>query len=461
MSDDGPQIFIFTAGNAAARSHLDNSILNSIAPDLIYDNFPENDREALGTIEQEHGFFAWGAVPGPQNSNRWRRLEKGDWVLCVYDSRYQFAARVLAKFDNANCARAVWGTDPNGETWQLMYFLTEPEKTDVSLSAVVDYLGERYMGFTRISDTKLSEIRNAFGSVDDFVKQAIIEGKSVDPPITAPQHFLVRSNPDSHWDDEEGRIYRFGSTVPNYKRLMQGGKIVVDSKISGATKIIGYGEAAPAVEMDTYETEQRTNRRYEAEVKEWYPIDPPKDFTAEQLADLRALPGYNVQHAVRPITEDLFKKLTTEDNFWLFQSNPDYFDGRKALQGSSNIWWLVNQKKSLWRPGQRGVFWESGPDGGVIGLGEFVSEPQMLALDNDDLVFAKDRSRFEDEQLRIQIRVDRALEFPISREQVKNDPRLENLPVLKFANATNFPNITGGVCGLGRFSVRGSRSTES
>jgi hypothetical protein len=313
LSDSDPQIFIFTAGNAAARSHLDDSILSPVASDLVYENFPESDREALGAIDGQHGFYAWGAVPGPQNNNRWQKLEKDDWVLCVYDSGYHFAARVLGKYDNADCARAIWGSDADGQTWQLMYFVTKPIETGVSLSDVAGYLGERYMGFTRIADAKLDVIRQAFGSIDDFVEEAIIQGKSVAPISTEPQHFLVRSNPDSHWDDEEGRVYKFGSTVPNYKRLIQGGNIVVDSKISGTPKIIGYGEAAPAAETDTYETEQRTNRRYEAEVMGWHAIEPPKEFSAELLAELRMVPGYNVQHAVRPITEELFHKLIAKE----------------------------------------------------------------------------------------------------------------------------------------------------
>ena len=276
MNASRSQIFIFTAGNAAARSHLDDSILSPIESGLVYENFTDEDHEALREIEEEHGFYAWGAVPGTQNTSRWGRLEEDDWVLCVYDAKYHFAARVLAKYDNANCARAIWGSDPKGETWQLMYFMTTPVKTDVPLSAVSDYLGARYMGFTRISDSKLDDISQAFGSVDDFIEHAIIEGKMVEPPESESQYFLIRSNPDSHWGDEEGRYYRFGSTVPNYRRLMRGGKVIVDSRINGTPMIIGYGEAGTAAELDTYETEQRTNRRYEVEIRNWNAVNPPK-----------------------------------------------------------------------------------------------------------------------------------------------------------------------------------------
>src|SRR5918994_4463302 len=113
-----PQIFIFTAGNPEARQHLMDSIRNPIDLDKVFGSFPSTDREELERIREEgNGFYAWGAVPGLRNIPTWETMERGDYVLCVYDSTYGYVARVLAKYQNERFARRVWDEDEDGRTW--------------------------------------------------------------------------------------------------------------------------------------------------------------------------------------------------------------------------------------------------------------------------------------------------------------------------------------------------------
>jgi hypothetical protein len=67
-----------------------------------------------------------GRDPGLRNIPNWEFMEIGDYVMCVYGATYQYVSRLLAKHDNEDFAKAVWGRDERGRTWQLMYFLTEP-----------------------------------------------------------------------------------------------------------------------------------------------------------------------------------------------------------------------------------------------------------------------------------------------------------------------------------------------
>ncbi|MEQ8314873.1 MAG: AAA family ATPase [Gammaproteobacteria bacterium] len=313
MKEADSQIFVFTAGNSAARSHLDDSIINSVSRELVYEHFQKSLHSELSVIEQEHGFYAWGAVPGKQNTGRWERLKVSDWVLCVFDSTYKYLARIVSKYDNPECARAIWGNDPSGKTWQLMYFLTKPREIDVPLTALSSLLSERYMGFTRTSDERLDEIRELYGSIDNFINSVFVENTPVRVETLSENYFLIRSNPNSHWSDEEGKIYRFGSSVPNYRKLISGGKVVVDSKVQGSVRIIGYGKAAPAIEKEPYETEQRTNKSFETNITNWRSIEPPKVVSSELKTELSKIDGYNVQHAIRPISEELYNKLITEE----------------------------------------------------------------------------------------------------------------------------------------------------
>ena len=147
-----PQIFVFTAGNPEARQHLLDSIQNPIDKAVVLDTFAAADRKKLERIQAEgNGFYAWGAVSGLRNTPTWETMERGDYVLCVYDSTYRYVARVLAKYENERFARRVWGDDEDGKTWKYMYFLTEPIEVYQPLYEFEDYLNSSYRGFTRIA----------------------------------------------------------------------------------------------------------------------------------------------------------------------------------------------------------------------------------------------------------------------------------------------------------------------
>src|SRR5688572_33359610 len=80
MPYSGPQIFIFTAGNADAQAHLADSIESPIELDRALRTFPsEAETEIRRISESANGLYAWGAVPGQQNTPRWNQMKVGDW----------------------------------------------------------------------------------------------------------------------------------------------------------------------------------------------------------------------------------------------------------------------------------------------------------------------------------------------------------------------------------------------
>ena len=183
-----PQIFVFTAGNSEARQHLIDSIQDPIDDAKVFDSFEESRHEELRGIKDEgKGFYAWGAVPGIRNIPTWEQMERGDFVLCVYGGAYRYVARILALYDNPECAEAIWGTNESGQTWQYMYFLTEPIEVYQPLYEFEGYLHERYQGFTRISDARLEEIEEDFGSIEELIKEILEHAGEGLPPELEPQ----------------------------------------------------------------------------------------------------------------------------------------------------------------------------------------------------------------------------------------------------------------------------------
>ena len=151
-----------------------DSIENSIDEETVFGSFASAHREELERFREEgNGFYAWGAVPGVRNIPNWEVMQRSDYVLCVYANTYHYVAQVLAKYENERFARRVWGEDADGKTWKYMYFLTEPLEVHRHVSELADYLNAEYRGFTRISDTKVDEILNDFGSIDNFIHEML------------------------------------------------------------------------------------------------------------------------------------------------------------------------------------------------------------------------------------------------------------------------------------------------
>ena len=176
-----PQIFAFAIGkrDKQAQRNLANSVENSIDEQMVFASFASAQWNELECIQAEgDGFYAWGAVPGPQNLRHWKLMKPGDFVLCVSDNVYRYVARVIAKYDRRQFAKHVWGTKDDGETWQYMYFLTEPDDVTGHVFETAGYLRKGYFGFTKISDSNVRKILNDFDSIDNFIHQRLNGPKS-------------------------------------------------------------------------------------------------------------------------------------------------------------------------------------------------------------------------------------------------------------------------------------------
>ena len=311
QSAQGRNIFVFTAGDSGARAHLGKSIVQALDAHLVSALRQEPSRSELKEIaNRQGGLWAWGAVPSNRNRSFWKRMNAGDWVLCVYENTYRHAARVTFKIEDEQLARRVWGEAPEGGTWSLMYFLTRPSSMAKPVAALAKYLNNGYRGFTRISDAKTARINDVFGSVDRFVENelagnpAAVDARDNGDREGEARYFLIRSNLDSKYEDELGIRYHFTNEVPNSRRLAAGGSVVVDRKTSGGAVLLGYGELAPAKREEGH-----GKIDFVSPFIEWHGINP-RPLTPVERSALKALDGYNPQHSVHPITREVFDMLT-------------------------------------------------------------------------------------------------------------------------------------------------------
>src|SRR5437868_1100347 len=115
--ENSPQLAIVTASGPAPRAHVALSIENPVNPELVRKHFSGDLLSRVQRLNNDAGFFAWGATPGPGNERNWSRLNEGDYLLVYQSGRYTFHARVLAKDRNRDFARDLWGTDDANGTW--------------------------------------------------------------------------------------------------------------------------------------------------------------------------------------------------------------------------------------------------------------------------------------------------------------------------------------------------------
>lgn len=122
---------------------------------------------------------------------------------------------------------------------------------------------------------------------------------------------------------------------------------------------------------------------------------------------------------------------------WLFNSNPKYYDIKAAVHALRQMNWTVAQSQRQIHAGDVVYFWASGSDGGLIGRGTILTDPQMMPA-QEGPEFIRDAEKFAGEQLRVRVSIEQVLDEPIGREVLGDHPVLRELTVLKFANATNF-----------------------
>lgn len=194
---DNPNIFIFTAGDKNARKHLDDSVISSIKYSLI--NFYLDSRfisrissSSSGSSKDE--FFAWGAVEGPVNIRNWKKIQSGDYILCVFDNKYQYLSKILDKTINKELAAKIWGLNNEGKTWEYMYFFDKPVKVNIPLISLSNYMNAKYLGFTSISKEKLDKIVNDFSSIEVFFNKKLLNFKSSAKNITPKENSKTEIN---------------------------------------------------------------------------------------------------------------------------------------------------------------------------------------------------------------------------------------------------------------------------
>ena len=185
-----PLVIIQPCSGREPKRHYRETIEKPVSLDVISQHVPENDLEAFRGLHPEGTAAAWGVVPGNnrRNPNAWGRISQGDIALFTGSNRAFTRATVTHKLTSRSLATELWGTDGNGQTWELMYFLTDLVREDIRYPELRAMLGLS-LGYPFRGFDVLSEEQSARGI------EAILEDGELPPGLTTPGNFATAAKP--------------------------------------------------------------------------------------------------------------------------------------------------------------------------------------------------------------------------------------------------------------------------
>lgn len=142
-------------------------------------------------------------------------------------------------------------------------------------------------------------------------------------PAKQDNYLLLLTQPDTKWEDKEGREYHYGNNVPNYTKIIPYSKVIFSRYNNSNTIFLGCAQVESIIEENRGRTTHSGRPIIEkiAKIKEYKKFSSPKIITPRIQESLRILPNYNNQHSIIPITKDIYNSVLSEGdviNSWFF-----------------------------------------------------------------------------------------------------------------------------------------------
>ncbi|MFC1882786.1 hypothetical protein ACFL2S_15010, partial [Thermodesulfobacteriota bacterium] len=146
------------------------------------------------------------------------------------------------------------------------------------------------------------ELNLSLLSIDFFLHTISAEEEGIEAvnKIKGIGYLILSYKEDSPWDDEFGKSYHYGPTVPNHKKINSGSKFLLLKKNIG---FVGSGEIG---NVETEDSPPDGPNHFRATFKDFEPLDPTIVLSDEIRNAIASLPGYNVQHSIKVVNKNIF-----------------------------------------------------------------------------------------------------------------------------------------------------------
>ena len=123
--------------------------------------------------------------------------------------------------------------------------------------------------------------------------------------------------------------------------------------------------------------------------------------------------------------------------YWLFQGNPKYYRIIDGIRDFTQMPWLVTRYAKEMQPGDGVLIWISGKEAGLYAIAEIIEVPKLMQ-EVPDIGYWLDKSRLGEKPFATIRFTDKLLDRPLLRSELKQDPALSTLIVIRQPNGTNF-----------------------
>lgn len=213
--------FVVASGGHGTDKHYYDTIERKRTLEELSPFLDSKDSAILKENYHSGPFALWGAVPGSGNLRTWDVMEPGDYVLIYKSGKVIFAAEVALKTKNPKLAEYLWNKDQNGQTWEYLYFLVNPEQVSVEMSNLNKYLGysDNYFprGFMSIDQTKVNNLLGSYGDILSALRK-IEKGKELEKINPKLKEELVQIDENieratTKHDEMQWRLIKLGKRI--------------------------------------------------------------------------------------------------------------------------------------------------------------------------------------------------------------------------------------------------------
>lgn len=171
----GPRVILApAAGNAASRRRWNETVEEGVPIDRVEDHLSEGELERLRRSSDAGRVRVWGTAPARDEGSRaqWSDSGPGDVILFSGGGEIFASARVLAKRRDPELAEELWGRRDDGDTWEFLFFATEPVSQSVPYEELNDVAG--YEPGYRIPRLNILETERSIRILGAFPEFAVV-----------------------------------------------------------------------------------------------------------------------------------------------------------------------------------------------------------------------------------------------------------------------------------------------
>lgn len=181
------KVLLQPCGDSDAGKHFVDTIEHPVPISQILQHLSVEQRAALDPVLHSRGAIpVWGVTPGKDSVNvgKWERVDPGDTALFSREGHIFASASVAAKVRNESLAESLWDRNPDGETWECIYFLDEVKQLRIPYAAFNKAVGYKpnfvIQGFNVLSAERSRALDLAFDFQTLRYSPSVGEGEAID-----------------------------------------------------------------------------------------------------------------------------------------------------------------------------------------------------------------------------------------------------------------------------------------